>query len=81
MPRLEAGRLSDFTLSRFRGGGDVWLRHSHSRQLAGGFLVHLVGEGLRVSIVLRGEVGSRRSLMMMVDSVVCVSTAANTTST
>ena len=81
MPRLEASRLSDLALSRFGGGGDVWLRHAHGRQLPGGFLVHLVGEGLlRVSIVLCGEVGGRRALMMMVDGVVRVSTTANTTS-
>ena len=82
MPRLEAGRLSDLALSRFGGGGDVWLRHAHGRQLPGGFLVHLVGEGLlRVSIVLGGEVGGRRALMVMVDSVMRMSTATDPTST
>ena len=81
MPGLEARGLPDLALSRFGGGRDVGLRHTHSGQLAGRFLVHLVGEGLlRVSIVLRGEVGGCRALVVMIDGVVRVSTAADSTS-
>ena len=81
VPRLEAGRLPDLALGRFGGGRDVWLRHAHCGQLSSRLLVHLIGEGLlRVSIVLCGEVRCRRALVVMVDLVVGMSTAAEATS-
>ena len=66
---LEARGLSSLSLGRFAGClrcGDIGLGHTACGQLSKRLLIHL--EGVRLSVVLRGEVRRDGALVMMVHS-------------